>query len=112
MAATIQSVRALLGELRRRSVVRVAGFYVVAAWALLQAADVLGPDLGFPDGTVGVLFWVALAGFVLTILLAIAASGGLLAALVGVVLVAMRTLRALFSKKDDAPGGSSSNDDK
>jgi TolB-like protein len=70
MAATIQSVRALLGELRRRSVVRVAGFYVVAAWALLQAADVLGPDLGFPDGTVGVLFWVALAGFVLTILLA------------------------------------------
>ena len=56
-------VRALLAN-------PAAGFYVVAAWALLQAADVLGPDLGFPEGTVGVLFWVALAGLVLTIALA------------------------------------------
>jgi membrane associated rhomboid family serine protease len=62
MAATRRSLRALFGELRRRHVVRVASIYIVGAWAVLQAADVLGPDLGFPDGTVGVLFWVALAG--------------------------------------------------
>jgi TolB-like protein/tetratricopeptide (TPR) repeat protein len=57
-----RSVGALFAELRRRHVVRVAGIYIVTAWALLQAADVLGPDLGFPDGTVGVLFWIALVG--------------------------------------------------
>jgi TolB-like protein/tetratricopeptide (TPR) repeat protein len=70
MAATERSLRALFAELRRRHVVRVAGIYVVGAWALLQAADVLGPDLGLPDGTVGSLFWVALAGLVLTVALA------------------------------------------
>ena len=70
MAATTHGPRALLGELRRRNVVRVASIYIVGAWALLQAADVLGPDLGLPDGTVGLLFWVALAGLVLTIALA------------------------------------------
>jgi serine/threonine-protein kinase len=59
-----------LRELRRRHVVKVAGIYVVGAWALLQAADVVGPDLGFPDGTVGVLFWLALAGLALTVALA------------------------------------------
>jgi TolB-like protein len=69
MAATGRSLRALFAELRRRHVVRVAGIYVVGAWALLQAADVLGPDLGFPDGTVGILFWVALTGLGVTIAL-------------------------------------------
>jgi TolB-like protein len=70
MAPQHLSLRALLAELRRRHVVRVAGIYIVGAWALLQAADVLGPDLGFPDGTVGILFWLALAGLALTIALA------------------------------------------
>lgn len=37
---------------------------------------------------------------IVTITLAIIASGGLLATLVGVVLVLMRILRALFAKKD------------
>src|SRR5690606_1365823 len=69
-AATIQGMRALLGELRRRNVVGVASLCVVGAWPLLQAADVLGPDLGIPDGTVGVLFWVTPAGCVLTTALA------------------------------------------
>jgi TolB-like protein len=70
MAATRRSLRALFAELRRRHVVRVASIYIVGAWAALQAADVLGPDLGFPDGTVGVLFWVALAGLGGTVALA------------------------------------------
>ncbi|MGE0158760.1 MAG: hypothetical protein AB7T31_05060 [Gemmatimonadales bacterium] len=70
MAGPPRSVPALFAELRRRGVLRVASIYVVGAWALLQAADVLGPDLGFPEGTVGVLFWLALGGFVLTIALA------------------------------------------
>ena len=60
----------MFAELRRRHVVRVAGFYIVGAWAVLQAADVIGPELGFPDGTVGVLFWLALAGLGITIVLA------------------------------------------
>jgi TolB-like protein len=69
MAATRRSLGALFAELRRRHVVRVASIYVVGAWALLQAADVLGPELGFPDGTVGILFWLALAGLAATVAL-------------------------------------------
>jgi TolB-like protein len=62
-------LRALFAELRRRNVLRVASIYVVGAWVTLQAADVIGPALGFPDGTVRVLFWLALTGLGLTIAL-------------------------------------------
>jgi len=47
----------------------VAGIYVVGAWISLQVADVIGPALGFPDGTVRVLFWVALVGLGVTVAL-------------------------------------------
>jgi len=46
--------------------VRVAGIYVVGAWVLIQAADVIGPAIGLPAGTVGVLFWLAVLGLAVT----------------------------------------------
>ena len=48
---------------------RVAGIYVVGAWISLQVADVIGPALGFPSGTVRVLFWVALVGLAVIVAL-------------------------------------------
>jgi TolB-like protein len=68
-AVSPRRVPALIAELRRRHVVRVASLYVVGAWITLQAADVIGPALGFPDGTVRVLFWLALGGLGVTIVI-------------------------------------------
>lgn len=39
----------LLAELQRRNVTRVAMLYVVAAWLLLQVADVEISTLGLPE---------------------------------------------------------------
>ena len=39
----------LIAEMRRRNVVRVALLYGLAAWLILQVADVLVPALGLPD---------------------------------------------------------------
>ena len=50
----IPRVRELLHELRRRRVFRVAGVYLVVGWVVIQAADVLVPQLLLPD-------WVARA---------------------------------------------------
>ena len=39
----------LLEELKRRNVIRVAVFYAVASWVLLQIADILLETLDVPD---------------------------------------------------------------
>jgi TolB-like protein len=50
-------------ELKRRSVVRVAILYVVAAWLILQIADVLFPNLGAPDWAFGLVLGLLLLFF-------------------------------------------------
>ncbi|MGI9263785.1 MAG: hypothetical protein ACR2QU_02575 [Gammaproteobacteria bacterium] len=39
----------LIGELKRRNVIRVAVLYLVAGWLVIQIADVIFPALGVPD---------------------------------------------------------------
>ena len=39
----------LIGELKRRNVIRVAVLYLVAGWLVIQVADVVFPALGVPD---------------------------------------------------------------
>jgi TolB-like protein/Tfp pilus assembly protein PilF len=60
----------LLSELRRRRVFRVAAVYLVVAFALLEAADVMLPRLGLPDWTVTFVVALALLGFPLSVVLA------------------------------------------
>ena len=36
-------------ELQRRRVHRMAGFYIVGAWLIIQVADVFFPAWGLPD---------------------------------------------------------------
>jgi TolB-like protein/Flp pilus assembly protein TadD len=55
---------ALLAELRRRNVFRVAIAYLVAAWVLLQVADVLLPALRLPDWTITLVAVLLVLGFV------------------------------------------------
>jgi TolB-like protein len=54
----------LFSELRRRNVIRVALFYIVAAWLLVQVAETVLPLFDVPDGVLrGLVILVAL-GFV------------------------------------------------
>jgi TolB-like protein/Tfp pilus assembly protein PilF len=53
----------LLAELKRRNVFRVATFYVVAGWVLLQAGDLLFGTLGVPDWSLKLLLGLLVLGF-------------------------------------------------
>jgi TolB-like protein/Tfp pilus assembly protein PilF len=52
------------GELKRRSVTRVAVLYGVASWLILQIADVLFPNLGAPDWAFGLVLGLLLLFFI------------------------------------------------
>jgi len=70
MAKERSGVGRTLGELRRRHVFRVVGVYAIAAWGLLQVADIVLPALLFPPWVMTVLVVVVIAGFPLTAVLA------------------------------------------
>ena len=42
-------MKAFIGELRRRNVLRMAGLYLVGAWLLVQVASTVLPLFGAPD---------------------------------------------------------------
>ena len=50
-------------ELRRRRVYRLAGLYIVGAWAVIQVADISFPAWGVPDSALRYLFLAAAACF-------------------------------------------------
>jgi len=60
----------LFAELRRRNVFRVGIAYAVAAWLLLQIADVLIDNIGAPDWVFPTLLMVLGIGFPLALILA------------------------------------------
>jgi len=53
----------LFEELKRRSVIRVAGLYLVAAWLLLQVGETTFEALGLPDGSQRFLIFLLAFGF-------------------------------------------------
>ena len=59
----------LISELRRRRVFRVAGLYLVAAWVVLQVADVMLSPLGFPAWYMTLLSVLALVGLPISLIL-------------------------------------------
>jgi TolB-like protein len=59
-----------LGELKRRNVIRMALLYIVAAWVLLQIADVLFDPLGLPAWTFRMVLGLLLLGFPLALIFA------------------------------------------
>jgi tetratricopeptide (TPR) repeat protein len=64
------ALRSLLAELKRRRVFRVAAAYVVVAWALLQAADIIFPALGVPPWAMTLVVVLAFLGFPVAVVLA------------------------------------------
>jgi len=59
-----------LAELKRRRVFRVMAVYVIVAFGLIEAADIMVPRMALPDWTVTLVVWVALLGFPIAIVLA------------------------------------------
>lgn len=63
-------LRGFVAELRRRRVFRVAALYAVAAFGVLQVADIAFPALRLPDWTITLLVAVTLLGFPIALVLA------------------------------------------
>src|SRR4030095_549884 len=60
----------LLGELRRRNVIRVALLYLVAGWVILQVAELLTGVLKLPDWTPRLVLGLLVLGFPLALIFA------------------------------------------
>ncbi len=60
----------LIAELKRRNVIRVGLLYCVAAWLLLQVADVLFGLMGVPDWSLRLVFGLLLLGLPLALIFA------------------------------------------
>ena len=60
----MSSALGLVAELRRRHVFRVALFYTVSAWLLVQVAETVLPVFDVPDGVLRGLIVILALGFV------------------------------------------------
>jgi TolB-like protein len=60
----------LLAELKRRKVVRVAVVYAATAFVVLQAADIMLPNLGVPDWALRLVVMLLVLGFPVALVLA------------------------------------------
>ncbi len=63
-------VQRFIHELRRRHVPQTAAIYLVAGWAAIQFADVVAPNLGWPQGVVTAVIIAAAVGFPAVLVLA------------------------------------------
>ena len=61
---------ALIAELQRRNVIRMAGLYLVGAWLLVQVAGTVLPWFAVPASSLRVLVLVLVAGFIPALVLA------------------------------------------
>src|SRR3990170_8099963 len=57
-------------ELRRRKVIRVAAFYIVASWVAIEVASVIFPELMLPAWSVRLVILLALIAFPFVVVLA------------------------------------------
>jgi len=60
----------LVGEIRRRRVFRVAGAYVLVAWILMQAGEIVFPAFEIPNSALRLLILCLLGGFPCVVILA------------------------------------------
>ena len=63
-------MRALLNELKRRSVFRVGAAYAVVSWFIIQVIDIVFPRLGFPDSAITLILILLLVGLPIALVLA------------------------------------------
>ena len=56
----------ILGEMKRRNVLRIGMTYIVAAWLLVQLGYILAADFNAPAWVMGLVVTFVIAGFPLT----------------------------------------------
>ena len=64
MAQKFNNIENFWQELKQRKVVRAMTVYLAAAFAILQAADMILPRIGLPDWTVTLVFILLGAGLI------------------------------------------------
>ena len=69
VAGKMARMKQWISELKRRNVTRVAAVYVVVAWVIMQAADVMFPALRLPDWTITLVAALLIIGFPLALVL-------------------------------------------
>ena len=62
-------MKAFLAELKDRKVIRVAIVYLVAAWLIMQVADVMFPALGLPEWSITLVAALLIIGFPVALIL-------------------------------------------
>ncbi|MBA3564029.1 MAG: tetratricopeptide repeat protein [Gammaproteobacteria bacterium] len=67
---TLGKIDRFYRELRRRKVIRVAAFYIVASWVAIEVASVVFPELMLPKWSVRLVILLAALGFPFVIMLA------------------------------------------
>ncbi len=60
----------LFSELKRRNVFKVGAAYLVVGWLLIQAADIIAPQLSLPEWAPRLITFVVLLGFPIALVLA------------------------------------------
>jgi adenylate cyclase len=63
-------VQSLLTELRRRSVIRAAGTYLIVAWIAMQVVEVMAPALILPEWVDGLVALLLIVAFPIVVVLA------------------------------------------
>ncbi|MEE8606135.1 MAG: tetratricopeptide repeat protein, partial [Nitrospiraceae bacterium] len=58
---------AFLKELKRRKVLGAATLYAIVGFAVIEAADIIFPELSFPDSAFDILLWLVFLGFPATL---------------------------------------------
>jgi TolB-like protein/Flp pilus assembly protein TadD len=67
---TLQRIDRFYRELRRRKVIRVAAFYIVASWAAIEVASLVSPEFMLPAWSVRLVILLALIAFPFVVVLA------------------------------------------
>jgi TolB-like protein/Flp pilus assembly protein TadD len=67
---TLKRIDRFYRELRRRRVIRVAAFYIVASWVAIEVASVVFPELMLPAWSVRLVIVLALIAFPFVVVLA------------------------------------------
>lgn len=67
---TLERVDRFYRELRRRKVIRVAAFYIVASWVAIEVASVIFPELLLPAWSVRLVILIAVCAFPVVLVLA------------------------------------------
>lgn len=70
MGSLVSAFGRFLGEVNRRRVLKVAAVFAVVGWLIIQVAEIVAPNLGWPGWFASAVIVLMGLGFVLALVLA------------------------------------------